>query len=293
MLGPDHAAMSDPVPTAIASVVIPAHNEEMAIARLLTALVGTRGSGEFDIVVVCNGCTDRTAEAAQAFGPDVRVLELAQPSKAKALRAGDQVTARFPRLYIDADVVIDDIGVRALVDALQCNGIEASAPARRLRRAESSRLVRRYYDVWEQLPQVRSGLFGRGVIAVTERGFQRIRALAPVMSDDLAVSEAFLERERAIVPEATVQIWLPQSLRGLIRRRIRVHTGVVQIDRFVGRPEHDKTSLRDLTELGRRTPSLLPGILVFLAVALASRAGARRRARRGDVTTWLRDDSRE
>jgi hypothetical protein len=32
-------------------------------------------------------------------------------------------------------------------------------------------------------------------------------------------------------------------------------------------------------------------VLVFLAVALASRLAARRRIRRGDYDTWLRDES--
>ena len=44
---------------------------------------------------------------------------------------------------------------------------------------ERSWSVRWYYDVWTQLPEVRRGLFGRGVVAVSEAGYARIAKLPP------------------------------------------------------------------------------------------------------------------
>ncbi len=43
----------------VASIVIPAHNEERVIGRLLRSLTTGVPSGHSDIVVVCNGCTRR------------------------------------------------------------------------------------------------------------------------------------------------------------------------------------------------------------------------------------------
>ena len=108
-----------------ASVVIPAYNDERGVARLLDALV-TAATVHFDIVV-CNGCTDETASVARSFGERVRVLETEIPSKVRAMRLGDEVTDVFPRLYVDADVLIDSSSVMALVDALR-GPILASAP---------------------------------------------------------------------------------------------------------------------------------------------------------------------
>lgn len=51
--------------------------------------------------------------------------------------------------------------------------------------------MRWYYDVWQRLPQVREGLFGRGMIVLSPEGHERVRALPQVMSDDLAMSESF------------------------------------------------------------------------------------------------------
>ena len=43
------------------SVVIAAHDEESVLPRCLRALLDAAGPGEFEVFVVANGCTDRTA----------------------------------------------------------------------------------------------------------------------------------------------------------------------------------------------------------------------------------------
>jgi glycosyltransferase involved in cell wall biosynthesis len=275
-----------------ASVVVPAHNEEFAIRRLLSALLGGAAPGEFAVVVVCNGCTDQTAAVARSFGGDVHVVEDPRPSKREALRSGDAVARGFPRLYVDADVELGTAAARLLVEALARDGVLAAAPSRDLVRSASSCCVGAYYDIWERLPQVRTGLFGRGVIAVDRAGFDRIRQLPPVMADDLALSQAFTDDERAVVVDARVRIWLPLTLRGLIRRRIRVRTGVAQLDELTGRVAADRTSLGDLARIARREPEMIARMPVFVAVALLAKADGRRRTRAGDFDTWLRDDSR-
>ncbi len=160
----------------IASVIIPAHNEELVIGRLLRGLIGDQ-PGRLEIIVVCNGCTDGTAAVAAAHGPGVQVIELAEPSKRAALVLGDAEATVFPRLFVDADVELSAESVDRLVSALSNDGVLAAAPERTIPRDGVSPLVRWYYDVWEQLPQVRGGLFGRGVIALSEAGNERVRRL--------------------------------------------------------------------------------------------------------------------
>src|ERR1700722_1791397 len=84
------------------SIIIPAHNEQATISRLLTLLLAEADPGEFDLVVVCNGCTDATAEVASGFGADVRVLEISEASKRVALQVGNENAYSPSRIYVDA-----------------------------------------------------------------------------------------------------------------------------------------------------------------------------------------------
>src|SRR3954470_21776937 len=88
-----------------ASVVIPAHNEAALIGDCLRVLLEDADAGEFEVVVVCNGCTDDTAGIAADFAGST-VIEVDAASKIAALNTGDEVATTFPRIYLDADVAI-------------------------------------------------------------------------------------------------------------------------------------------------------------------------------------------
>jgi hypothetical protein len=275
-------------PDRLVTVVIPAHDEQARIGFLLAALSADT-SETVELVVVCNGCTDSTAGVARTF-PGVVVIEIPEPSKRLALAAGDAVARHPYRAYVDADVVISSAGLRALLAALR-PPVQVSAPERELDIIGCSPAVRWYYDVWRQLPSVNAGVFGRGVIVMTPEAHDRIVGLPKVMSDDLAISEAFPPAERAIVPAATVTIAVPRRLRDLLRRRIRVVTGNSQLDALELRATQARTTPRDLLRIAAAGPAATAKVGVFAFVTLLAKVAARRRIRAGDFTTWLRDES--
>src|SRR4029453_18220962 len=134
--------------TARMSVVIPAHDEEAVIGRLLDGLVGDAHSDELEIVVVANGCTDATVEVARSYGGPVSVVEVEQASKIAALEAGDQEAVTFPRAYVDADVVIDVPTLLALADALdRPSGPLVASPRLDVDAASASWPVRAHYRI--------------------------------------------------------------------------------------------------------------------------------------------------
>lgn len=264
------------------------------IGRLLGQLVRPAPPPDFDVIVVANGCTDDTAEVAASFGPSVRVVSIPVPSKREALLAGDRAARDFPRIYVDADVELRAGDIQALEAALRQPGALAAGPDRVLALAGSPWLVRSYYDVWTRLPEVRSGLFGRGVIGLSEVGHARVASLPPLLADDLAASLVFAPDERVIVPGARVIIHPPRTAGDLIRRRIRATMGVTQVEQeqAEGAPGSTaRTQPADLLTIIGRSPRMALHAGVFMAVAVLARLGARRAVRRRDYSKWLRDES--
>jgi glycosyltransferase involved in cell wall biosynthesis len=285
----------------VISVVVPAHNEAAVIGRLLSGLVadsasnGLPNAGEaalepLETIVVANGCTDRTAEVA-AGHPAVQVVTTPEPNKHRALRLGDSHARTFPRLYVDADVELRAQDARALAKALEDPAILAAAPARDTPLDGCPWTVRWYYEIWEQLPVVREGLFGRGVIALSAEGHARISSLPELMGDDLAASLSFAPEERRVVETARVTVHPPRTLADLLRRRVRSMTVTTQAATHTRLPGARTTSA-DLKSLLRENPVRnAPRLAWFVTVTAIARSRSRRAVNAGDFTTWLRDES--
>jgi hypothetical protein len=286
----------------VVSVIIPAHNEARVIGRLLGQLVADAAPDDLDVIVVANGCTDDTADVAASFGPPVRVLSIPVASKREALVAGDQAARGFPRIYADADVQLGTADMRVLDAALRRPGVLAAAPERDLALTDRPWLIRWYYDVWTRLPEVRHGLFGRGVVGVNEAGHSRITSLPPVLADDLAASLSFAPQERTIATGARVVVHPPRTVADLLRRRVRAAVGVKQIERAqaqgarIGGAQSPpdataRTRSADLLAIARTGPGMPARVAAFVAIAVIARARARWAVARGDYSTWLRDES--
>ena len=274
------------------SVVVPAHNESLVIGRLLQGLLAGARPGEMQVIVVANGCADDTALVAGSFGDAVEVVSLEQPGKYAALRAGDDRATGDEVIFLDADVEIGTEDVRRLAAALREPGVLAAAPSRTVDTGRSSWPVRWYYDVWQDLPVVREGLFGRGVIAVGTAARERLRSVPDVMGDDLAASVAFEPAQRRVVVGARVTVHAPRTLGDLLRRRVRSVTATAQLQAAMpGTVDSARTSKADLIGMARRRPLAAPKLAAFLAVTVMTRWRARRPIRSGDFTTWLRDES--
>ena len=113
----------------LGSVVIPAHDEAAAIRRCLDGLFAGFQPGELDVVVVCNGCSDETAALARSSGHPVRVIELSAASKPAALRTGDLAVSAFPRLYLDADVLLPGSPENDVIMATTLLGTTSARPS--------------------------------------------------------------------------------------------------------------------------------------------------------------------
>jgi hypothetical protein len=181
--------------------------------------------------------------------------------------------------------------VFALATAVSQPGVHAAAPTRVTPLDGCPWTVRWYYQIWERLPVVQEGLFGRGVIALSAEGHARIAALPELMGDDLAASLSFTAPERTVVDRARVVVHPPRTLKDLLRRRVRSMTVTTQAATQTRLPG-SRTSKSDLKDLLRAAPLRNgPRLAWFLIVTAIARSRARRAVKAGDFTTWLRDES--
>jgi hypothetical protein len=265
------------------SVIIPAHNESGVIARTLAPLAPMAAAGKLDVFVVCNGCTDDTAEIARRF-EGVTVLESARPSKTAALNAGDAAATRWPRLYLDADAQISPGTVRDVLNALSEGTLLAARPAARVDLQDAHPLIHAYYGTRLRLPSARSGLWAGGVYGLSERGHQRFREFPDVIADDLFVDRLFAASEKAVLDVEPVVIRPPRTPSDQLAVLHRVYRGNAEQN---GREGQHSTARHTLAEVVRsiRGPLSAANAAVYLGFAVAGRRGA---ARPGG---WERDDS--
>lgn len=275
----------------MASVVIAAHNEATVIGATLDALLASAAPGELDVVVVPNGCTDDTAAVARAHG--ARVVELAESGKPGALNAGDTIATGFPRIYLDADIRTDADTIRALVAALGGPGAPLAVfPARRLDLSGRPLLVKAYFAVNNRLPVFREGLFGRGLVALSEEGRRRFAVFPSMQADDLFLDSLFAENEKHEVSSVAAVVAAPLTTTALLSRLVRVRRANAAMRAVADGAlpgdvrRSDKWSwLRDVVA---RRPWLAPAGVVYAALTLL----AERRARRAPASTaWERDDT--
>jgi glycosyltransferase involved in cell wall biosynthesis len=277
----------------VTSVIIAAHNEARVIDRCLDAVLRSAPPVPLDIVVAANGCTDDTADVA-GRRPGVRVLHLTTPGKAAALNAAEQVASGFPRIYLDADIVLAGRGIRGLIEALDTSGAGplAVSPRRVLEVSGRPLVVRGWCAVNQRLPVFTDALFGRGAIALSEHGRARFDAFPEIVADDLFLDSLFAPGEKKQVGDVISYVGAPYRTSALINRLVRVRRANTRLRAAAAigtapagvRSGDGLSWLRDVV-LPR--PWLVPAGVCYAGVTVAAAA----KARRDPGTVWERDES--
>jgi glycosyltransferase involved in cell wall biosynthesis len=270
----------------VVSVVIPAHNEEGVIGRCLEQLLQDAAEGEIEVVVACNGCTDRTAEIARSLGPSVQVVETDVASKPAALNLGDESASAFPRIYLDADIRISTEAVRQVGRVLD-DGALAAAPMLRVDLRDRGRMIRAYYRIWTRLPYITEGLIGSGAYGLSREGRSRFDGFPPIIADDGFVSRLFAPQERVSVQTCEFVITPPRSVRSLVSVKTRVFAGNYEHRLRYG-PGPQGSNRQGIVRL---PPSLWPSLAVYLGIQTIAKLRACWKVAFGELSSWERDDS--
>lgn len=270
------------------AVIIPAFNEAASIDATLQAVLASNEELDAEVIVVCNGCTDETADRARRYAPRVRVVETPIGSKTHALNLGDGAASSFPRIYLDADIVVSKSLLGDLARALDTNRPLVAYPSVNYDLSSSSRSVRAFYEVWRSMPYNRPGRIGVGVFAMNRAGRERFGRFPDIISDDGFVRGQFSEDECRVVETCSTTVRAPATFRSLVKIKTRSRLGLYQLRRL-----HPDTLRRHGSAAPWRvgSTSRLTGLPVYLLVNLITRIRAANQRRSLDCYRWERDES--
>lgn len=292
------------------TVIIPAHNEAATLGRCLRAVQThvhpERARAEtgrlVEVIVVCNGCTDGTAEVARAAAPDATVMEIPIAGKAKAVNVGLSKAGAGAVVVIDADVEINADSLAALADAVGTSAPLAASPAAELDLTGADPWVEAYYAVFREHDYLASGVGGSGVYALSEGARRRIAPFPEIISDDGYVRHLLsAEQQRRVSNDVEgrpvrARIRSPRRLAELVRSEARWRAGDAEVRKLIKRHCMSGTSqigggLRHLLEL-RRAKRIRTGQLIrYVLVKLAGRALLLTNRLSGRAGAWRRDTS--
>jgi len=109
------------------SVIVPAYNEEFELPKTLAALFpALRAAGySFEVIVVDDHSTDRTAAIAQEAGARVLTVSLRQISAVR--NVGAKAAQGDFLLFVDADTRISETVIRGAVETMQKGAVGGGA----------------------------------------------------------------------------------------------------------------------------------------------------------------------
>jgi len=258
------------------------------IKRTLAPLSRAAVEGYIELIVVCNGCTDNSADVARSV-PGVQVVELEQGSKPAALNAGDAAAILWPRIYLDADIQISANAVLDVLDRLGQGDKLIARPESTYDSDGASAMVRSYYRARSRIRQRTPAMWGAGVYALGAEGHERFGAFPAVTGDDLYVDTCFDAQEKVVVATDPAVVTTPANAKSLLAILRRSHRGNTEL---MGDEHGPDTRVRD-TGLETATAVIAtirgPRSAIDAAVYLGMALAARYRYR--TAQTWERDES--
>lgn len=278
------------------TVIIPAHNEESVILRCLCAMTADAPADNcMEIIVVANGCSDRTVDIARAADPRIVVLDLPAGSKTAAINAGNERATHFPRLVVDADVECNYTTLAALAATLREPGVMTAAPAIRMNLSRCSVFMKAYYRAWSRQPYARAGKGGAGCYGLSETAITTVGSFPAIIGDDIWIHTRFPDSvKRYVDRDASGQpvfstVYPPTTARQQIKVEARRQNGNAQVRRL-----HPSPYFANANHGGGWKAALTSGtspfdLVVFFAIKLAARVLARVNRRRKVGQTWARD----
>lgn len=232
-LGGIRMRLAAPAVLPTVTIIVPCYNEERGIEETIHSLLALDyPKDKFEVLVVDDGSTDKTLELARALeGPQVRVLTKENGGKHSAMNLGLSTITTDLVGCLDADSVVNTDALMKIVPAFSDERVGAVTPGIHVREPKS--LLQHL-----QLVEYRISIFNRfmlsslGAAFITPGPFSILRTSVVKelggwrhahSTEDMEMALRFQEAGHLIAnaPQAIVYTSVPNSIRHLLRQRIR------------------------------------------------------------------------
>jgi cellulose synthase/poly-beta-1,6-N-acetylglucosamine synthase-like glycosyltransferase/peptidoglycan/xylan/chitin deacetylase (PgdA/CDA1 family)/spore germination protein YaaH len=224
-------------------VLVPAFNEEKVIGKTIASLLASTATWYFDIIVIDDGSTDRTADAVGLEFRDVaRIKLITQPNggKASALNRGLRATDAEIVIAIDADTILDPSALERLVRhfedpligavagrAIVGNRLNLITRFQALEYLTSQNLDRRAFELVNGIAVVPGAIGAWRRSAVLQAGGYG----TDNMAEDADLTMALERRGWRVIyePAAVARTEAPENVRAFLKQRFRWMFGTLQV----------------------------------------------------------------
>ncbi|BBO81303.1 hypothetical protein DSCO28_18690 [Desulfosarcina ovata subsp. sediminis] len=274
------------------SIIIPAHNEANVIRNAVTEYLPGIDTGEIEVIIVCNGCSDNTKDIVTSLSKEIKCIETAFPSKTNALNLGDAEAIGFPRIYQDADVVVSLDTIRKIDKLLESGKFIAASPKMKMDVRKASWTVRSYYEIWQGITYVQEGMIGTGIYALSEAARKKFDKFPKIIADDGYIRALFKTEERTTLDNCCSIVRSPTNLNGLLKIKTRSRLGRYELKKkYPHLIKNEQKNYKGAFLKLVKQIDLWPKIVVYFYVNMLSRFRAKKHIHHIGFSGWERDDS--
>jgi cellulose synthase/poly-beta-1,6-N-acetylglucosamine synthase-like glycosyltransferase len=275
------------------SVGICAHNEEANIEQVIyKVLEQMKTLGDYEVVVVASGCTDRTVDIVKGVAERESgislIVEKERRGKASALNLLFQNVHGEVYVQVDADAIPAPGAIHVLLERLDDSRVGAASALPLLTNSRSA-AAKVNEALWSlhnltQLVLNREGRTGH----LSGQLFAIRRSLCYMVPRNVVNDDAFLALRCTgsgynivFEPQATVFVNPADTFQDLLIQRKRIVYGHFVLRRLTGRPPRifetctAKEKMRILSIWVRRRNKELPGLMILACLELIAHLSAR------------------
>lgn len=278
-----------------ATIIIAAYNEASVIRETLQQLHRAHAPSSYQILVICNGCTDDTEKIIHDEFQNVLCHSLKKSSKALAIRHAESLNPGFPRLYLDADINLSAADADRFISKARDHELEALLiPSSKVTTTQCSTMVKAFYRAWYNTPHVQTFGYGAGAYLINQAGRDRFGLWPELVADDAFIRSQFRTEETHLIQSIKVGVKAPKTLWSLIKVKARSKFGNLELKAYSKHirvnDENNETTRIANTKSSAIAP-LQPGDkLIYLMINLIALSLAKWQFIRGK-NRWFRDNS--